>query len=124
MAGIQFITDENGNKQAVVLPIGEYEKLLAAADRDEDYVSIPYISGPHDDETIPHEVISIMVDDGVSLQAAWRIHRGFSQTEVAEKLGIKQASVSQFEKSDRPRQATLEKLAKLYGCRETQLTLD
>ncbi|CDL79077.1 hypothetical protein XCR1_1040002 [Xenorhabdus cabanillasii JM26] len=42
MAGIQFITDENGNKQAVVLPIAEYERLLAALDHDEDYVSIPY----------------------------------------------------------------------------------
>ncbi|MBD2816495.1 helix-turn-helix transcriptional regulator [Xenorhabdus sp. Flor] len=124
MAGIQFITDENGNKQAVVLPIAEYERLLAALDRDEDYVSIPYTKGAHDDETIPHEVISIMVDEEITLHAAWRIYRGLSQTEVAEKLGIKQAAVSQFEKAERPRQATLEKLAALYGCRPTQLTLD
>lgn len=124
MAGIQFITDENGNKQAVVLPIEEYERLLAAVDRDEDYVSISYTKGVNDDETIPHEVISIMVDEEITLHAAWRIYRGLSQTEVAEKLGIKQAAVSQFEKSERPRQATLEKLATLYECRPTQLTLD
>ncbi|REF27994.1 helix-turn-helix protein [Xenorhabdus cabanillasii] len=124
MAGIQFITDENGNKQAVVLPIAEYERLLAALDHDEDYVSIPYTKGANDDETIPHEVISIMVDEKIPLHAAWRIYRGLSQTEVAEKLGIKQAAVSQFEKAERPRQATLEKLAALYGCRPTQLTLD
>ncbi|MDC9605194.1 helix-turn-helix domain-containing protein [Xenorhabdus griffiniae] len=124
MAGIQFITDENGNKQAVVLPIEEYERLLAAVDRDEDYVSIPYTKDVNDDETIPHEVISIMVDEEITLHAAWRIYRGLSQTEVAEKLGIKQAAVSQFEKSERPRQATLEKLATLYECRPTQLTLD
>ncbi|MDC9590722.1 helix-turn-helix transcriptional regulator [Xenorhabdus sp. XENO-10] len=124
MAGIQFITDENGNKQAVVLPIEEYERLLAAVDCDEDYVSIPYIKGSNDDETIPHEVISIMVDEGITLHAAWRMYRGISQTEVAEKLGITQAAISQFEKSERPRQATLEKLAALYGCRSTQLILD
>ncbi|OKP01610.1 helix-turn-helix domain-containing protein [Xenorhabdus eapokensis] len=124
MAGIQFITDENGNKQAVVLPIAEYERLLAALDRDEDYVSIPYLKGNNDDETIPHEVISIMVDNKITLHAAWRIYRGLSQTEVAERLGIKQAAVSQFEKADRPRQATLEKLAALYECRPSQLILD
>ncbi|PHM52369.1 helix-turn-helix domain-containing protein [Xenorhabdus hominickii] len=124
MAGIQFITDENGNKQAVVLPIEEYERLLAAVDRDEDYVSIPYTKGSNDDETIPHEVISIMVDEEITLHAAWRMYRGISQTEVAEKLGITQAAISQFEKSERPRQATLEKLSTLYNCRPTQLTLD
>ncbi|MCG3462216.1 helix-turn-helix domain-containing protein [Xenorhabdus bovienii] len=97
---------------------------FAALDRDEDYVSIPYTKGANDDETIPHEVISIMVDEETTLHAAWRIYRGLSQTEVAEKLGIKQAAVSQFEKSERPRQATLDKLAALYACRPTQLTLD
>ncbi|WP_425330508.1 helix-turn-helix domain-containing protein [Xenorhabdus budapestensis] len=49
---------------------------------------------------------------------------GLSQTDVAEKLGVKQAAVSQFEKAVRPRQTTLEKLAALYGCRPTQLILD
>ncbi|MBS9436301.1 XRE family transcriptional regulator [Photorhabdus noenieputensis] len=124
MASIQFITDEHGKKQAVILPMDEYERLLAAADHDENYQIIPYTTGPNDDETIPHEVVSIMVDDEVSLQAAWRIYRGLSQTEVAEKLGIKQAAVSQFEKSDRPRKATIEKLADLYDCRISQLVLD
>ncbi|KMJ46684.1 2-hydroxyacid dehydrogenase [Xenorhabdus khoisanae] len=124
MAGIQFITDENGNKQAVVLPIAEYERLLAALDRDEDYVSIPYPKGANDDETIPHDVISIMVDEDVTLHAAWRIYRRLSQTEVAERLGITQAAVSQFERAERPRQATLEKLAAFYACRPTQLILD
>ncbi|AWK41734.1 helix-turn-helix domain-containing protein [Photorhabdus laumondii subsp. laumondii] len=124
MASIQFITDEHGKKQAVILPMDEYERLLAAADHDENYQIIPYTTGPNDDETIPHEVVSIMVDDEVSLQAAWRIYRGLSQAEVAEKLGIKQAAVSQFEKSDRPRKATIEKLADLYDCRISQLVLD
>ncbi|EEP88988.1 helix-turn-helix domain-containing protein [Yersinia kristensenii] len=124
MADIQFITDASGNKQAVILSIEEYNALLEAADRDEDYVSIPYIQGPSDDETIPHEVISIMVDEGVTLQAAWRIYRRLSQVEVAQQLGMSQAAVSQMEKSGKPRTATLEKLAELYGCRSTQLLLD
>ncbi len=32
MASIQFITDEHAKKQAVILPMDEYERLLAAAD--------------------------------------------------------------------------------------------
>ncbi len=58
MASIQFITDEHGKKQAVILPMDEYERLLAAADadHDKDYQIIPYTAGPNDDETIPHEV--------------------------------------------------------------------
>ncbi|WP_350306826.1 hypothetical protein [Photorhabdus viridis] len=70
MTDIQFITDEHSKKQAVILPIDEYERLLAATDHDEGYQIIPYTAGPNDDETIPHEVVSIMVDDEVSLQAA------------------------------------------------------
>lgn len=65
-----------------------------------------------------------MVDEQVSLQAAWRIHKGLSQAEVAQRLGVKQSAISQIEKSGKPRQVTLDKLAELYGCRVTQLILD
>lgn len=121
VADIQFITDANGNKQAVILSIEEYNRLIDAADRDEDYEPIPYTAGQYDDETIPHDVVSIMVDDGVSLQAAWRIYRRLSQKDVAEKLGMSQAAVSQMEKSGKPRKATLERLAELYDCRIGQI---
>jgi len=116
--------DEQGNRTSVVLPIEMYQDLLNAADRDEDYQSIPFASGDNDDETVPHDVISIMVDNQVTLQAAWRIFRRLSQADVAEKLGVKQSAISQLEKSANPRSATLEKLAELYDCRPSQLTLN
>ena len=121
---IQFITDGNGNKQAVIISIEEYNRLLNDADRDEDFAPIPYSAGPNDDETIPHEVVSISVEKDVKLQAAWRIYRRMSQADVAEVLGMTQAAVSQMEKADSPRKVTLEKLANLYDCRVTQLFLD
>lgn len=124
MQKVQYLTDEQGNRTSVVLPIEIYKELLAAAERDDDYVAIPYVSGEDDDETIPHEVISIMVDESVTLQAAWRIFRRMSQAEVAEKLGVKQSAVSQFEKVANPRSTTLEKFADLYQCRPGQLTLN
>ncbi|HAU2959060.1 TPA: helix-turn-helix transcriptional regulator [Salmonella enterica subsp. diarizonae] len=119
--GIKFITDEKGTKKGVILPINEYERLINEADRDEDYESVPYEAGEHDDETIPHDVVSIMVDEDVSLLAAWRIYRRMTQKEVADLLGIKQSAVSQFERVETPRKATLEKLAEIYDCRTGQL---
>ncbi|ASD87106.1 helix-turn-helix transcriptional regulator [Salmonella enterica] len=119
--GVQFITDEKGTKKSVILSISEYERLINEADRDGDYESVPYEAGEHDDDSIPHDVVSIMVDDDVSLLAAWRIYRRMTQKEVAGLLGVKQSAVSQFEKVETPRKATLEKLAEIYDCRVGQL---
>ncbi|EJY7599026.1 helix-turn-helix transcriptional regulator [Salmonella enterica] len=119
--GIQFITDEKGIKKSVILSIQEYERLVDEADMDESYESVPCEAGEYDDETIPHDVISIMVDEQVSLLAAWRIYRRMTQKEVADLLGVKQSAVSQFEKVETPRKATLEKLAEIYDCRVGQL---
>ncbi|WP_225988006.1 helix-turn-helix domain-containing protein [Leclercia adecarboxylata] len=116
--------DEHGNRTSAVLPIEMYQELLDAAEREDDYVTVPYVSREDDNETIPHDVISIMIDEQVTLQAAWRIYRRMSQVEVAEKLGIKQSAVSQLEKSANPRSNTLSKLAELYECRPSQLTLN
>ncbi|WP_318526411.1 helix-turn-helix domain-containing protein [Erwinia billingiae] len=58
------------------------------------------------------------------MQAAWRLYRGMTQKQVAEKLGITQATVSEFEKSEKPRKDNLERLAQLYKCDPEQLTLE
>ncbi|MCC8380065.1 helix-turn-helix domain-containing protein [Xenorhabdus sp. PB30.3] len=98
--------------------------IIPIDERDEDYVSISYTKGANDDETIPHEVISVMIDERTTLHAAWRIYRGFSRKEVAEQLGIKQTAVFRFEKAETLRSEILEKLALLYDCKPTQLILD
>lgn len=120
MAKLQYIHDEAGEPQFVVLPIAEYQQLISNAKYDD----IPYVADHDDDQTIPNEVVQIMVNDGVSLLAAWRIYRGFSQYEIAELLGTTQSAVSQWEAVDsRPQKKTREKLAEIYKCRAGQMIL-
>ncbi|HFF9481086.1 TPA: helix-turn-helix domain-containing protein [Serratia marcescens] len=122
---VQFIKDGNNNVAYAVVPIDDYNRLLAAADSDNDaYEDVPYSpSTDADDDSvvIPHAVVSIKVKENVSLLAAWRIYRNLSQADVAAKLGVSQASVSQLEGSKRPQAATLGKLAKIYSCKPSQL---
>lgn len=128
MAKLQYIHDESGKPLYVILPLDEYKKLVG---RQDDYESVPYHSDahddetvPHDDETVPHEVVSIMLDQNISLIAAWRIFRGFSQYDVATRLGTTQSAVSQWEAIDsKPQKKTREKLAELYRCSPSQMML-
>lgn len=121
MPKTQYIHDAAGIPQFVVIPIAEYERLMT---RETPYASIPYEAGEHDDEVVPNEVVSVMTRQNVSLIAAWRIYRGLSQYDVAEKLGTTQSAVSQWESADsKPQKRTREKLAQLYLCKIEQLTL-
>lgn len=124
MENIRFITDENNVRQAVVIPVELFNKLVIAADLDDLYEPVQYTPGKHDSETIPHEVVGFQIKKNVTLRAAWRLYRGLSQEAVAEALGISQAAVANMEKRTRPQQMTLEKLARLYNCRVTQLLDD
>jgi ribosome-binding protein aMBF1 (putative translation factor) len=73
-------------------------------------------------EGIPHSIVEKMTYDNISRIRAWREHLGFTQQEVAEKMGITQAALSQIEtKNSKPRKTTLEKLAKVLGLTAAQL---
>ncbi|QCR38712.1 helix-turn-helix domain-containing protein [Nissabacter sp. SGAir0207] len=122
MIEVQYLTDAEGNRTHVVVEIGLFNRLAASADIPEQWEDIPYEAGENDSETIPTEVVGISIKKGVTLLAAWRIHRNMSQKEAADALGITQAGISKIEKSERPHAATLEKFAKLYDCRPEQLT--
>ena len=55
----QYVTDENGNKTAVILPIEEFEELL------EDLQDLAVLAERRDDPTIPHEeVVARLKRDG------------------------------------------------------------
>lgn len=126
---VQFIKDDEGKTQFVVIPYEEYFRMclqLSEIDdeTDDDLEDIEIEHDIYDDVELPGEVCSIMTWQEVSLQAAWRIHRGLSQQDVADKLGISQSAVSQLEAVDsRPQKRTREKLAAIYGCKQEQISL-
>lgn len=126
----QFILDEKGETLFAVVPIDEYNELKLYRDlieneeEDGEFVDIPYEKGSNDEETVPNDIVNLMVEHDISLLAAWRLYRGLSQSEVALKAGLTQSAISQVEKQNsKPQQKTLERLAKIYDCRPTQLYL-
>ncbi len=91
---VQYI-EQNGKPAFVVIPYDEYIKLL-----------------PTEKDSIPHEVVGLIINKGMNLVKAWRTYLGITQSEIAKKAGISQAALSQMENTDNPlRTATLEKLA-------------
>lgn len=115
---VQIIRSDAGQPQYAVLPYAEYQRLIQSSD---DWQDVPYTPSERDDVTVPNAVVGIMVEQDVSILAAWRIHRGLSQAEVAQRLNTSQSTVSQWEASERPQKRTREKLAALYDCVPEQL---
>jgi len=73
-------------------------------------------------DAVPHEVVSMHIDRGITYLRAWREYLGLTQAEVAEKAGITQAALSQMENGEsRLRKATKEKLAHAMGLNPDQL---
>lgn len=56
----QFITDDAGNKTSVVLPIGEYEALMA------DLADLACVAERRNEESVPfEEVVAKLKEDGL-----------------------------------------------------------
>lgn len=57
---LQYLTDESGDKKAVVLPIAEYEDLL------EDLRDLAAVAERRDEETVSHrEVVTELEREGL-----------------------------------------------------------
>ena len=88
------VIEQDGKPVFAVVPYDDFMEMLGP--------------GP----TIPHEVVGMVVKQGYSLVRAWREHLGLTQKDLADRMGVRQSAVAQFEEPDRKiRQATIEKLA-------------
>ncbi len=97
------IIKQNGHPAFVVIPYDEYIKIRR-----------PFI--PEDGESVPNDVVWMTIDTGCTIIRAWREYLGLTQKDVAEKMGITQAALSQMESGEKKlRKATLEKLAAALG---------
>ncbi len=102
---IQLIK-QDGIPSFVVIPYNEYLRFFPVIDK----------------QTIPHEVVGLVIKKGFNLIKAWRCHLKKTQTEVAQKAEITQAALSQMEKSEtKLRPATLKKIADALGLSIDQL---
>jgi len=112
MNNVQIIKTNNVPTYAVwVLPYQDYKKLSHQ------------LSQEAESETIPHEVVSYMVDHECSIVKAWRVCLKKTQREIAEKMGITQGSYSAIENSKTNQKATLDKLASALGISTVQLDI-
>ena len=119
---LQYINDQPGNPLYVVLPSEEYRRL--SPDDAQQWEDVPYEADEFDNACLPNEVVDIMVDKDVSVIAAWRIYRGLTQAQAADKAGITQAALSQIEKKGtKPQAKTREQFAVIYQCQADQLAI-
>jgi ribosome-binding protein aMBF1 (putative translation factor) len=72
--------------------------------------------------TIPHEVVRKMVDKDISRVRAWREYLGLTQKDVAGRMQVTQAALSQMEQFNaKLKKLTREKLAAALGINYEQL---
>ncbi|MGX3067130.1 helix-turn-helix domain-containing protein [Ursidibacter arcticus] len=132
MKDLQYIKDSNGKPLFVILPIEQFQEMellsrfaIESEEEQDQWEEIEVEASEADNsDTVPNEIVNIMIDEDVSLLAAWRIYRKLSQYDVAEQTGLTQSAISQAErKESKPQKKTLERLAKVYYCKPSQLTL-
>ncbi|MBA3006822.1 MAG: type II toxin-antitoxin system prevent-host-death family antitoxin [Desulfocapsa sp.] len=108
------IIEKNGKPEWAVIPYSEYEKLQEAMEDAEDVLNIEEnVKAVREGReiTIPGE-ITFAVLDGMSPIRAWREYRQIKMGELAKKIGISSAYLSQIENGKRnPTLDTLKSIA-------------
>ena len=99
----EYLTLTIEGRTYVLLPVEEFSKLTGAAPR------IP------EGDATPCKIVKRVINEDIPKVRAWREYLGLSQADVAQRMGITQAAVSQLEKAKRPRTETLRKFAQALG---------
>lgn len=105
---IEYLVDEHGKRSRAVIPLDEYERLIRMNADAED---IAEAHAALDEEDIPIEVVDRILA-GENRVLVWREFRSLTQKALAERAGIRQASVSEIEAGkSSPRMSTARRLA-------------
>ncbi|MBU0968739.1 MAG: helix-turn-helix domain-containing protein [Proteobacteria bacterium] len=111
---VQFI-EKNGKPEWAVIPFSEYQKLCKALEDAEDVKDIEtnlQAIQEGKEITVPGEV-TFAILDGTNPIRAWREHKQIKMNELAGKVGISSAYLSQIENGKRnPTIDTLKSIAK------------
>jgi len=114
------IIEKNGKPEWAVIPFSEYEKIQEALEDAEDIKDIEEnLKAIQEGKeiTVPGEV-TFAILDGISPIRAWREHKQIKMNELAKRVGISSAYLSQIENGKRnPTIDTLKAIAK-------ELTID
>ncbi len=118
MSDVQFI-ENNGKPTYAVIPVEDYNRLLAAASGESDdaeYSEIMAGIKSGEKETFPAEFVERLLDTDSEIRE-WRKYRGFSQTSLAKATGLSQAAIAQIENGKRrPTVDTARKIANALNC--------
>ncbi len=93
MSPVQYPTGANGEHEFAVLPIDEYRRLVK---RDMDATDIESARRAENDEDLPWEMVKRLLDGDNPIKV-WRRHRGLTQAQLAETVGVNAGYLSQIE---------------------------
>jgi DNA-binding XRE family transcriptional regulator len=108
----QIITTPSGERM-VILPEGEFQSLVLAADNAEDATAVREFENrmaAGQEELVPAELANAVLD-GANPIRAWREYRGMTIKSLAQSAGIASAYLSQLETGQRD--GTIETMRKL-----------
>jgi DNA-binding XRE family transcriptional regulator len=109
------IIEKNGKPEWAVIPFSEYKKLQEALEDSEDKKDIEesVLAIQEGKEMTVRGEVTFAILDGVSPIRAWRKHKQIKMNELAKKVGISSAYLSQIENGKRnPTIVTLKAIAK------------
>lgn len=107
----QIIRTESG-EELVVIPRADYEAMQEAL---EDASDLAFIAEHRDEPSIPMEDFVAIARGELHPLAAWRKAAGLTQAELAEKAGVRTATVSDIERGADARLDTMRRLAAALG---------